>query len=50
MIKSNEFIIECKEVKAVMIGSVKFRFFAEVTYDILVLFILNYSNNNLENK
>lgn len=36
IIKSNEFIIDLQEVKAVMIGSLKFRFFAELTYDIEV--------------
>ena len=38
IIMSNEYIIGIKEEKAVMIGSVKFRFFAEVTYDIDVSF------------
>ena len=36
IIKSNEYVKDVKEIKAVMIGSVKFRFFAEITYDIEV--------------
>jgi len=37
IIKSNEYIIDVQEEKAVMIGSLKFRFFAELTYDIEVI-------------
>ena len=47
IIKSNEYIIDVQEEKAVMIGSLKFRFFAELTYDIEVL---NENKFQLENK